>query len=238
MRVLVTALKAIVFDFDGVIINSLKVHFATFQRIAKEFGKEYPVTMAEHGRHWQDWKTKFGEWGLQGKEFERGHRLLIDIYRELEQEVEFYAGIREVFLELKRKEIKIGIASNNTQETVQKFLKKFELEKLVDATVCGDEIRVLKPDPEMLNRCLQKLGVLPIESAYVGDMLSDIEAGKRAGTRTVAVSYGWQPKKMLETRHPDLIADNPVEILKIIRFAEPQPKKAKKQSNLKKTKDN
>ena len=209
-------IKAMVFDFDGVIVNTLKAHFEVFRRIGKRFNKEPYATIEEHAIKWPGWKKKFAEWGLAGKDFENAHQMYIDVFKELEDLIEFFSEIETVLKTLREKGVKVGISSNNQKEVVETYLKKYKIRDLVDDFVGGDEITHLKPNPEMILVCLKKLGVLPQNSAYVGDMCDDITAGKNAGTKTVAVTWGWQPKEMLEKCRPDLIAETPIDILKIL----------------------
>ena len=101
---------------------------------------------------------------------------------------------------------KIGIASNNQKEVIENYIKKYGIKDYIDAFVSGEEITHLKPDPEMINVCLDKLGASAENSIYVGDTNFDIKAGKNAGTKTIAVTYGWHSREMLENEKPDELA--------------------------------
>ena len=109
-----------------------------------------------------------------------------------------YPGIPELLESLKGRGIRLGIVSNKDDGIVQAIVSKFfpSVFDFVSGQIAGTP---LKPDPMLLLSALEKVGAAVDESVYVGDSEVDAETGKRAGVRTLVVSYGF--------RSPEELAD-------------------------------
>jgi len=84
--------------------------------------------------------------------------------------------------------------------------------------VCGmDMVKNPKPDPEVINKLLELSGIPKTRAVIVGDTTYDILAGKAAGIKTVAVTYGFQSRAVLAAAKPDFLIDNMKELQKILR---------------------
>jgi HAD superfamily hydrolase (TIGR01509 family) len=91
-------------------------------------------------------------------------------------------------------------------------LKEFGLERYFQAVVTACDKFSPKPSPDALVECSRKLGVKTSECAVVGDSIVDIEAGRRAGAKTVAVVSGIFSRDELKKEKPDLILTNVTEL--------------------------
>lgn len=210
-------IQAVVFDFDGVIINSLKLHFGATKAIAKEFNKQFPFKKLEkYATEWTGWEKFFKTLRLNNDCQKKARKIFTAIYVANEDRVKLYGGIKVVLEKLHKAGIKTGIATNHPKKVVESIMKKHGIAKWVDAFVSGKKIKRFKPHPDIVLACLKKLHVAPRNAAFVGDMLLDMQAGKNAGTKTVAVTWGWHSREMLEKAKPDLIVNKPIEILKIL----------------------
>lgn len=109
-----------------------------------------------------------------------------------------FEGIPELLADLERARLRWGVATNKPLHYAEPIMRRLELAERAAVLVCPEHVTRSKPDPEMLLLACDKLGLDPREVLYVGDDARDIEAGRAAGTRTVAVRYGYI--------HPD---DNP-----------------------------
>ena len=124
-----------------------------------------------------------------------------------------YPGIDAVFSALRHARIRLGILSNKPSELVRIPLYHFNLSPLLDFIYGGDSFRERKPSPKPVKRILIHFGISPQRCVMVGDTPSDIHAGKEAGTRTIAVSYGFSPPDELREAKPDALVNSPDEIL-------------------------
>lgn len=124
-----------------------------------------------------------------------------------------YDGINEMITELKRRGIRIGVASNKFEEAAVPICRKY-FGDLLDA-VAGESVSCpRKPDPTMLFRLLDELGCGARDAIYVGDSDVDVRTGAAAGIRTVSCTWGFRDRSFLisarkkwlsETETTDLI---------------------------------
>ncbi|TDG14215.1 HAD family hydrolase [Seongchinamella unica] len=101
-----------------------------------------------------------------------------------------YPGITGLLQELDRRGISWGVATNKPRAYAEPLLARIDLPPC-PSLVCPDDVKDRKPHPESLYRNCRDLGCAPHEAIYIGDHLRDIEAGKRAGMRTIAAAYGY-----------------------------------------------
>ena len=100
-----------------------------------------------------------------------------------------YLGTREMFEALK--DLKMAIITNKTEELSHKILKKFELDKYFDMVIAVDTIAERKPSPVPVMHVLSAFNVPAENAIIVGDSTIDIETGKASFVRTVAVTHGY-----------------------------------------------
>ena len=94
------------------------------------------------------------------------------------------------------------------ENEIVKQLERFALSKYFEVIVTGVDTASPKPSPETILKCSRELGVSITDCMVVGDSTTDIEAGKNAGTRTVAVFSGIFSREELQKANPDLILPN------------------------------
>lgn len=117
-----------------------------------------------------------------------------------------YPKVRETLEHFRDK--KMAVATNKTLRFSLQTLEGLQIRHYFQIVLGGDSTDRLKPDPEPLQRILRALDVIPQRAAMVGDSVSDVLAGKRAGTLTCALTYGLGKREDLEASGPDFIADD------------------------------
>lgn len=127
-----------------------------------------------------------------------------------------YPEIGTVFQQLRRQGIRVGILSNKPSELVRIPLYHFNLSPLLHFIYGGDSFRERKPSPRPIQRILVHFSLEPGRCVMVGDAPSDILAGREAGTRTIAVTYGFSSAQSLIEANPDIVVHSPAEILSVI----------------------
>jgi phosphoglycolate phosphatase len=115
-----------------------------------------------------------------------------------------YPGVRET-LEL-LKNYRKAVLSNKREDLSRRLLEKLELAGYFDLIWGSDSVSEKKPSPAPVLELLKKVSCRPEEAVMVGDSNFDIEAGRAAGVRTVAVSYGYRNIELL--RDADFIIDS------------------------------
>ena len=154
---------------------------------------------------------------------EEGEALYAAAYRRMFDEldkkgvVSLYPGVLETLTELKKRGVKLAIASSRHRHTLDRYVSELGLAPLIEMTVGADDVTRAKPDPQPVNIILEALGVPAAETLMVGDAPFDILMGKAAGCRTVAVTYGNGTAEDLQAAGADFLADSFKDIIQMVR---------------------
>jgi len=216
-------IKAVMFDLDGTMLDSIDVWWQAFNDGVAAFQLE-PVA--------KDPLMKFMNDGARLAD------ILVGLYPELETDggsarideimegirnmyptnsgtqVDLAEGAMDLLILLKRKGLKIGVVTSRSMLAEKQWqeLHRLEVAHLVDYVVTAANSR-RKPAPDTLIECLERFGVSPEESIIIGDSLADVEAGKAVGVKTVAVVTGVADLPTLQTKSPDFIFDSLVDLI-------------------------
>jgi HAD superfamily hydrolase (TIGR01549 family) len=208
-------IKAVIFDFDGVIADSRKTIFKIYKLVCMEMGKKFYDNIEEFTQNLDgNYKNFYLKLGIKESEFAKANEIYKKHFLRLENEIRAFHEVADMLASLKKRGIKIGISSNTHEFIIRRLLKNFGFEKYINAVVGGKDIDKLKPDPAQILLAIDKLGVKRSECAFVGDMEVDMIAGRRAKiAKVVAVTYGYHPRGRLEKFGPDAIVSSPHGIL-------------------------
>lgn len=187
------AIKLIIFDLDGTLINSIEditnaLNYAfgpcgisdlTTSEVTKLIG-EGPLKLV------QDVLT---ERNLVADKEMLVTRFLDYYVSHPADKTVLYPGTREMLETLKG--LKMAIVTNKTEEISREILKKFELDTYFDMVVAVDTIAERKPSPGPVMHVLSAFNVVPKDAIIVGDSTIDIQTGRASFIRTVAVTHGY-----------------------------------------------
>jgi 2-phosphoglycolate phosphatase len=124
-----------------------------------------------------------------------------------------FSGINDLLSSLEAMNITWGIVTNKSKALTEPLLKYIGYSERSACIVCGDTAAKAKPAPDPLFYACNLLKVNPTECVYVGDAITDIQAGKAAGMRTMAAAFGFIPDNVVVTDwQADVIVNNPDEI--------------------------
>ena len=110
--------------------------------------------------------------------------------------------------------VKKAVISNKREDLSKRLLEELGLSEYFDLIIGSDTTGERKPSPVPVLYVINKLGLSGDESIIVGDSNYDIEAGKKAGVKTVAVTYGYRPRESL--READYIIDDIRELIPLL----------------------
>lgn len=183
--------QAVIFDMDGVIVDSHPVHKKAWRRFLDSQGKEVheqDLDFILDGRKKEDILRHFlGE--LTTEQIDRlGHEKEMLFREEARAELRAVEGIEELLGNLSRANIKLGVASSGSDTRVQFVLRKLRLLEYFSAVVAGDAVPAGKPDPAIFRLTSQKLAVGPKEILVFEDSVSGVRAAKAAGMRCVGIA--------------------------------------------------
>ncbi len=210
--------KAIIFDWDGVIVDSLPVNFEIYRVIEKKIGRKIFADDAT-GDDWElDWHGHFKKANIHDEKIHKKAELIYyEEMAKLDKQITLFPEIKKVIEKLS-KNYKLGIVSNTGSKVVEKKMNELGIKKFF-SVVIGGEFRTIKPDPGQILECMRKLNVKPKETIYIGDMDGDVLAGRNAKVRlVVAVTYGWHSEKKLRNLNPDIVFHSPEELMELAKY--------------------
>jgi len=118
-------------------------------------------------------------------------RLLQHYAQAIAAETRLFDGMQEVLTMLEDLNIHWGVVTNKPSRFTHPLLDALALSPRAACVICGDTLEKKKPHPEPILHACDIVGCKPHETIYIGDALRDIEAGKRAGTKTLVALFGY-----------------------------------------------
>ena len=194
-------LKAIIFDVDGTLVDSVDLHARAWQEAFAHFGKhfEYERVRYQIGKGGDQLMPVFlSERELEefGEELEKYRGELYK--RDYLPRVKGFPAVRELFERVKREGLQTALASSAKGDELKTYKRIAGIEDLVEEETSADDAEKSKPHPDIFEAALGRLGgVSPAEAVVVGDTPYDAEAAGRAGLRTVGLLSGGFPEEDL-----------------------------------------
>jgi phosphoglycolate phosphatase len=196
----------IVFDYDGVIADSMMY----MVRVLNDIAAELKVAKIDDDgiRYWRENGpvAALKKSGISVTKIPYIAKRTVEIQRQNSGEIKFFDGINKVIKKIKQEGISIGILTSNDLDNVRLNLIKNDL-NVFDFIESG--VKFLGKSVK-LSKLKKKVG----EFVYVGDELRDIEACKKANIPIIAVSWGFNDKKLL--KDADYVVDTPMEFLNLV----------------------
>jgi len=125
----------------------------------------------------------------------------------------FYSGLDRMFDTLQDKTI--ALATNKSLEYTLRIVDGLGVRDRFSALECPIDPSDLKPDPGMLIRILDQLGITPEQAILVGDSTNDVRAAQAAGMRACAVGYGYGNREKVLALNPDYYCEKPEDLLAV-----------------------
>jgi pyrophosphatase PpaX len=183
-------IKAILFDLDGVLIDSLKTHYLATNSAIKKMGKS--ITLKQFTEKYWGTYVEINIRRILGLIPEEKVKELVEVYRKnvnvFMKYTKIYPKVKEVLNILKERNLKLGVVTSSLIDSTERLLKSIGIKEYFDVVVCGDMVENPKPAPDGILKACEMLKVNPKETIYVGDNYHDIEAGRRAGSKIVAIT--------------------------------------------------
>jgi HAD superfamily hydrolase (TIGR01509 family) len=205
-------LKAIIFDFDGTIADTLplaieialklndtlklfkkeEVNIEEFRNMSsRDFIKR--LNMPKYKLIYYFWKSR----RMLGGKIEN---------------VPVFGGIKETLEKLHSSGIKLAVVTSNSGANARKFL----ISKNIDVFDIVESPLFVFNKARVIEKVMKKLNVKPEDTAYVGDETRDIESAHKAGVKSVAVTWGYHFRDLLVRFKPNYVVDKPEELLGLI----------------------
>jgi HAD superfamily hydrolase (TIGR01509 family) len=210
-------LKAVIFDVDGTLIDSVDLHAASWQQaFAKFANRQIPFERirSQIGKGGDQLMPVFlspGEIDRFGEELEKYRAELFK--REYLQRVRAFPGTRALCERIREDGKWIAIASSAKKDELERYERIAGIEDLVDVETSSDDVDKSKPHPDVFEVALERLGVEPGEAIAVGDTPYDVEAAARAGLATIALLCGGFPEADLRNVGCIAVYRDPADLL-------------------------
>ena len=200
-------IRALIFDFDGLILDTETPEFQSWLELFQSYGCRLPLekwalVIGSSNDHF-DPLAELAE--QLGRSLDNPAQL---VEQRLQRELEILdtrsvqPGV-EIYLETaKRLSLKIGLASSSSGEWVRKHLTKLGLLQSFDAIRTREDVKFVKPDPDLYLNVLSALGVTATEAIAFEDSPAGIAAAKQAGIYCVVIPNSLTAQ--LDTNHADL----------------------------------
>ena len=216
--VAVRTFKLIIFDFDGVIIDSARDLVSAAQYSLQQVGSSDPGFAFIRGC------IGGGARNLLLRSLDKDKKDRVDeamaIFRNYYEqncvnETVLYPGVNDVltfYVGHKR----LALATFKIRAATEKILAQLDVLNYFDAVVTADDVQRPKPNPECIHSVLNNLHCSPDEAILVGDTPTDINTAKNAGISSCAVLYGIGTREDLFAAKPDFIVENILELTSIV----------------------
>ncbi len=208
-------IKLIIFDLDGTLVDTSGDITNALNYALKPYGRR-DLTVEDTIKMVGEGITRLIEKLLENERIQMRDTVIkrfLDYYSEhLVDFSTLYPHVRETLEKLN--DYKKAVISNKREYLSTRLLDKLDLLKYFDLVVGSDTTSERKPSAIPVIYVFTKLGVNPDESIIVGDSNYDIEAGKKAGLKTVAVTYGYRERQYLIDA--DYIIDSMKDLLTLL----------------------
>lgn len=206
-------IRAVLFDIDGTLLDSNDAHAHAWLDSLRGHGRNVPFERV---------RSKIGMGGdkllaeVAGIEHDSVEGRSIDERRTMILKAHYLPdvgpchGARVLVDRLRSRGLVCVAVSSSTAEDIQDLLRAAGVADLMDSVVSADDADRSKPDPDLVEVALQRVGVAPAEAMMIGDTPYDVEAGARAGVAVVALRCGgWSDRDL---RGAVAIYDDPADL--------------------------
>lgn len=208
-------MKALLFDFDGTLLNTNDLIIQTFMHVLEErfpgqyspkdcmdfIGPSLKETFEQIiPDEVEEMTEKYRQWNLAN------HDTLVTEYE----------GAVDTLEKLQEKGIRLAIVSTKRRVMIEKGLELMGAKHLFELVVGLDDVKYVKPNPEPVLLAIEKLGVNKDEVMMIGDNYHDIIAGQKAGVKTAGVAWSIKGEEFLSQFNPDYILQHMSDLLTIV----------------------
>ncbi|HVF49253.1 MAG TPA: HAD family hydrolase [Pyrinomonadaceae bacterium] len=210
-------IKAVIFDIDGTLVDSVDFHAKAWQRTFERFGREvaFEEVRQQIGKGGDQLLPVFfsrAELDDYGEELEKYRGELYK--REYLPRVLAFPRVRELFERIRDDGKRIALASSAKEDELGAYKKIARIEDLVEEETSADDADKSKPHPDIFQATLARLGdVEPADTVVVGDTPYDAEAAMKANLPTIGVLCGGFPEDQLRAAGCVRIYRDPADLL-------------------------
>src|SRR5574337_146501 len=195
-------MRALLFNLDGTLLDSLRAHFHVYQRVFAALG--VPLDKDSYTRNYSpNWYVFYDRMRVPKDRWPEADQLWLKHYaREAPGP---RPGATQILAAVKASKRALGLVTSGERSRVERDLSRLGWQALFDVVVCGGDTPQRKPHPAPLLHALDRVQVRAGEALYVGDTVEDVQMGREAGTSTAAIAGGLASLPPLLTEQPDFL---------------------------------
>lgn len=204
-------MDAILFDWDGTLVDSLGPLYRANLAVVQKMG--LPYDEATHRAAYQpDWRRMYISLGIAEDRLDEANDLWHAAYAD-GAKTTLFPGVDEALERLVATGIRLGLVTAGERSVVAPQLRRLGLDGRFDVAVFGDDHPVHKPDPAPLRAALATLGLAgrPAATAYVGDYMDDMRMARAVGTRAIGIASSLADRQDLLAAGAHEVADSVAE---------------------------
>ena len=203
------SIKNLIFDWSGTLSNDLSQVYEACMQTFRKFGKQ-PISLEEFRSEFVLPYMNFWHKYFPSMTKEEQDRLFAEALVDTEQP-ELYDGVKQELEALKKSGLNLIVISSYPHDALITQAADYGCSQYFSEINGG-----IHDKTQEIAEIMQRNGFLPHETAYVGDMVHDVKAGKKAGVLTVAIDWGYQTRERLLTSNPDKIISNISELRELL----------------------
>ncbi|WP_405700567.1 HAD-IA family hydrolase [Streptomyces sp. NBC_00069] len=205
--------RAVIFDLDGVVVDSFAVMEEAFAIAYKEVVGEGQAPFEEYRRHQGRYFPDIMR--IMGLPLEMEEPFVRESYR-LAHQVPVFEGITELLLTLRTRGYKLAVATGKSGPRARSLLEQLGLLPFFDHVIGSDEVAHPKPAPDIVVRALELMGLPAEEAIMIGDAPTDIASARGAGVASAAALWAEvDDEDALLGALPGAVLHRPAELLEL-----------------------
>ncbi|MGV9197236.1 MAG: HAD family hydrolase [Promethearchaeia archaeon] len=214
--------SGIIFDLDGVIFNIINAIQQAVEDAVEKYQIEVDIDevlqevahLIEDLQHYPVPKIILKSYDLLKVNFLDGlsyfKKLRVGIYlfnqfNKYKEDARIYPEIDGIISSLSEQGKKLAVLTNNKNTHAEEVLEKYGLNKYFDLIIGFNEVNEVKPSPEGIQLILKKWGIEPSKAIFIGDMVTDIQAGKSAEVKMLCMTSGLASEEKIKEYNPDMV---------------------------------
>jgi len=188
-----TKINAVIFDLDGVIVDTARFHYLAWKRLANELGFDLSVEENEKLKGVSRMRSleiilQLGGIALSKEEklklADKKNGWFVEYLKQMKPD-EIFPGVKDLLHDLRKKGLKIALASSSKNAPM--VLELLNIQQEFDAVVDGNMVKESKPDPEVFLKAASMVGVAPEHCLVFEDAEAGVEAALRAGMKCIGI---------------------------------------------------
>ena len=209
-------IKLVIFDLDGTLIDAYAAICSSFNYVMRKLGlKPKSLGLIRRSVGWGDANLLSAY--ISEHDLARSLRLYRNHHKlSLLRQSRLYPYTRAFLRKLKARGCKLAVASNRPSKFSFILLKHLRIIDFFDYVLCADKLKRGKPDPAILNKIIKKFSLKKSQVLYVGDMVIDAQAGRRAKVKTIIVTGGSSSIAEIKREHPFKIISGIRQLAKMV----------------------